>query len=152
MSKLRGWRLGFGLVAATLPGGAATAAPNAVPNPIVERYVAVHAALLVDDLGQAQLAGKLLATAAAHHTDLAQAAATLGMAKDLQAARSAFGDASKALITWLAANPDAAKGLFSFQCPMTKTYQKWVQRTEVVQNPYLGKQMPHCGTQVPMAP
>jgi len=158
ISKRMGWNLGLALTLAltTLTACAAKAAPvandGAALTAVVDSYGAVHAALFADDLAKAQAAAKELAAAAVGQADLARAATALASAADLPAARSAFGDASKALITLLAANPDAAKGLFTFRCPMTKTYQKWIQRVDIVQNPYMGQHMPHCGSHVAMAP
>ena len=138
-----------------LLGGAASAAPTTAAaglDPAIDAYVAVHAGLFADDLSAAQAAAGKLAATATDHADLARAAGAIAGAKDVAAARAAFGDASKALITLIAAHPEAATGVFAFKCPMAKGYQKWVQRVDTLQNPYMGQRMPSCGTHTPLEP
>ena len=60
-------------------------------------------------------------------------------------ARDAFGEVSKDLITLLADDPDLAKGRHVFECPMAKSYPKWVQESETISNPYMGPEMATCG-------
>ena len=67
-------------------------------------------------------------------------------AGDIAAARQSFGELSKAMISLLVANPDLAKGRVVVECPMTKTYKKWLQTDEKVRNPYYGSTMLECGT------
>ncbi|MCB9735286.1 MAG: DUF3347 domain-containing protein [Deltaproteobacteria bacterium] len=143
--------------AALLVTGAAaatSAAPAAPAGAVVDGYLDVHAALFADDLAAAQTAAKALAAKAdaKAHADLARAAGAVAAAKDLDAARLAFGDASKALLTALAAAPGSGVGLHAFTCPMAKGYQKWVQRVDEVRNPYMGKRMPRCGSHAELTP
>jgi hypothetical protein len=63
----------------------------------------------------------------------------------LPQAREAFGEVSQHLIALLSADPDLAKGRYVFECPMAKSYPKWVQQSETVSNPYLGPEMATCG-------
>lgn len=151
--------LGAGLVAAVaLAGGVATAAigPQAAHGarlaPVIDGYLAAHAGLFADDLAAVHKAAKALATAAKGQADIAKAARSMAGATDLKAARVAFGEASKALLTVLAAHPAAAAGLHAFRCPMTKTYKKWLDRQDKVRNPYMGQRMPHCGTHTDLTP
>ncbi len=65
---------------------------------------------------------------------------------DVAEARDAFGDVSQAMISLLSAAPSLREGLHVFECPMAKGYQKWVQSDEAVSNPYMGSEMPQCGT------
>lgn len=67
-------------------------------------------------------------------------------AADITKARQSFGELSKAMISLLVANPDLAKGRVVVECPMTKTYKKWLQTDEKVRNPYYGATMLECGT------
>lgn len=67
-------------------------------------------------------------------------------AGDITAARQSFGELSKAMISLLVANPSLAKGRVVVECPMTKTYKKWLQTDEKVRNPYYGSTMLECGT------
>jgi hypothetical protein len=138
-----------------LVGGAAMAAPTPATSgldPAIDAYVAVHAGLFADDLAAAQLAASKLGSTAKDHADLARAAGAIAAAKDVAAARAAFGDASKALITLIAARPEGAHGVFAFKCPMAKGYQKWIQRVDTLQNPYMGQRMPSCGTHTSLEP
>lgn len=140
---------------ALLVASNATAAPSAPPSKldgVIDAYTAVHEGLFRDDLAATQAAAKALATKAAAHEELARAATAVAGAGDIEAARLAFGDASKALLTLLAANPGAAAGLHAFRCPMAKGYQKWVQRVSELRNPYMGKRMPSCGSKAELTP
>ncbi len=61
-------------------------------------------------------------------------------------ARDAFGEISRHLVALLAVEPDLATGRYLFECPMAKSYPKWVQKSASVSNPYLGREMATCGT------
>jgi hypothetical protein len=67
-------------------------------------------------------------------------------AADITRARQSFGELSKAMISLLVANPELAKGRVVVECPMTKTYKKWLQTDDKVRNPYYGSTMLECGT------
>lgn len=82
-----------------------------------------------------------------HFREIAGAAAPLKDAKDLPAARRAFGNLSREVVELLAAEPALARGRFVYRCPMVKEgYAKWVQTKKEVSNPYFGKEMLRCGT------
>ena len=68
-----------------------------------------------------------------------------GVAEGLDQVREAFGEISQHLIALLSADPDLAKGRYVFECPMAKSYPKWVQQSETVSNPYMGPEMATCG-------
>mgnify|MGYP000176567725 CR=1 FL=1 len=55
-------------------------------------------------------------------------------------------DEQEALIDALAKDPELRKTLHVFECPMAQGYGKWVQRGEKLENPYMGKSMPNCGS------
>ena len=82
-----------------------------------------------------------------HLEQLASAAESVdpGVAEGLDQVREAFGEVSQHLIALLSADPDLAKGRYVFECPMAKSYPKWVQQSETVSNPYLGPEMATCG-------
>jgi hypothetical protein len=82
-----------------------------------------------------------------HLEQLASAAEPVdpGVAEGLDQVREAFGEVSQHLIALLSADPDLAKGRYVFECPMAKSYPKWVQQSESVSNPYLGPEMATCG-------
>ena len=76
--------------------------------------------------------------------DVAKQAETLAKAKDLKAAREAFKPLSASLIKYLADNK-AGKGTYhEAYCPMVKA--SWLQKETQIRNPYMGKEMPTCGT------
>ena len=73
------------------------------------------------------------------------AARAMGAAKDLAAARRAFGEVSRFLIAIAAADDELRAGWHVFACPMTETFPKWMQRSPQLVNPYMGKAMSTCG-------
>jgi hypothetical protein len=72
---------------------------------------------------------------------VAASAARLAAAKNLEAARAAFGDLSKPLVRWreMATGPRPAV----VYCSMVK--KAWLQPAGEIGNPYYGKEMPGCG-------
>lgn len=157
-----------GLVAGVL--GAAVAMTVAAPvqvaaaeqgdwPKIIKDYDAVREALSKDDAAGAQKAAKAaepglkgLRGDAATVKALQAAATKVAGTADLKLSRMAFGEWSRGLITLVAADPQAQKGVLAFQCTMTKTYQKWLQLAEPLANPYWGSQMLRCGNKVAIAP
>lgn len=120
-------------------------------------------ALLADDqldqVGQAatslhQLAkdraGQLPANVQAHVQAIASAAEALARtgAKDGEALRRQFGEVSRPVVALLTAEPKLAEGRYLFECPMAEGFQKWVQTSEKIANPYMGKRMLACGSSV----
>lgn len=155
MTKTKGLGQLMGFVALALLTSAAVAATGSddgLAAAAIDDYGAVHQALFKDDLAAAKTAAAKLATSAKGAGDIVSAAQAITNAADLAVARAAFGDASKALITALAANSGLAAGLHAFQCPMAKGYKKWVQRSDSLQNPYMGGRMPGCGSHTDMTP
>ncbi len=51
----------------------------------------------------------------------------------------------RAVVALLTADPELARGKHLFECPMATGYKKWVQTSEEISNPYMGKAMPACG-------
>lgn len=140
------------------PGAAGAPAPQAgAPAktehpPIVLAYDALREALAVDDLDLAKAKAKELAAISGAPEKLVQVATDFDKMPNFDTARVAFGEISRAYITHLAANPDLARGLIAFRCPMAEVYQLWVQLDEPMRNPYMGKRMLECGSKVPMVP
>ncbi len=73
------------------------------------------------------------------------AAEQVAGARDLEAARLAFGELNRFLIAVAAADPRLQTGWNVFSCPMAKGFKKWIQRTPTLENPYMGQAMPTCG-------
>ena len=76
-----------------------------------------------------------------------RAAASMAQSSDLDTARAAFGEVSRTLIGVAAADPLLIEGWSAFSCPMTKTFPKWMQPGDELQNPYMGVSMPSCGVE-----
>lgn len=140
------------------PASAPAAAPAEVKKAerpaLVQGYEALRDRLADDDLPGAKKAAEAFAKSAgeAGEAALAEAVGKLGAAPDLDKARLAFGEISKAYLTVLAQKPELKAGLFAFRCPMAEGYQKWVQVDEPMKNPYMGKAMLECGSKVELAP
>jgi hypothetical protein len=66
--------------------------------------------------------------------------------KDADAVRRAFGELSRHVVALLAAEPKLRVGRHLFQCPMAPGYGQWVQSGDKLDNPYMGKRMPRCGS------
>lgn len=134
-------------------GGKVVEAPEVaqvavVRAPLVAGYEALRDRLASDDLPGAKAAAETLAK-----VGLAAQADAVAKASDIEAARVAFGDLSKAYLEQLGKEPDLQKGgLYAFRCPMAKGYQKWVQTDEAMKNPYMGKAMLECGSKVDLVP
>jgi len=140
-------------------------APEAKPveGPMADAltaYNAIHDALAADKTdGVADAAGKIAAAATqageaaddahkAHYAELATAAGELAKAGDVEAARMAFGEVSKHLVMMMEMNPSLAAGQHMFECPMAKGYQRWIQPSTTLSNPYMGTKMATCGSEV----
>lgn len=129
----------------------------------VQGYNEVRAALAADNLnGTKSAAPPAGAKIAALKTDFpgdadaiaAMVAATdrIATAGDLKLARSVFGELSRSLIGVVASDAASQVGVVCYRCPMTKTYQKWLQVGDAMGNPYFGAEMLTCGAKVPIAP
>ena len=105
-------------------------------------YLQVATALSVDDLASARTHAKSLSRP---ESGVGEPAATralaLAGAGDLEAARKAFQDLSRAAIR----RNGVAGGVHLFHCPMVAGYGYWLQKSDKVSNPYLGTAMPTCG-------
>jgi len=129
----------------------------------VDAYNAVRSALAADNLANAKAAAPgVKAKVEALRADFADKAADIGTmvsaadriaaAADLKLARNIFGELSRSLIGFLAADKSLHAGLVCYRCPMTKTYQKWLQVGDAMGNPYHGTEMLTCGVKVAIAP
>lgn len=83
---------------------------------------------------------------------IAQAAEVLrNKASEIEPARRAFGELSRAVIGLLVVDPKLREGRYVFECPMAEGYRKWVQTTAEIKNPYMGSKMPDCGVKTDWA-
>lgn len=118
----------------TLTHTARSAELSAADKQFLAGYEEIHVALANDDLAAAK-------KAAPH---LGADGASLGKADTLEAARTDFvrlGDKAAKLAT-------GHPGYYLVNCPMVK--KDWVQTTDKVSNPYLGKSMASCGVAKPL--
>jgi hypothetical protein len=76
---------------------------------------------------------------------IASAADTMKASSNLDSARKAFGELSRATIALGAAEPSLQKGRYVFECSMASGYKKWIQTSEQISNPYMGKTILTCG-------
>lgn len=80
------------------------------------------------------------------------AAAEITDAVDLDAARVAFGNLSEPIVTLALADPRVSENLHLFECPMAEGFNRWIQPSERLSNPYMGTKMLTCGSEIdPMA-
>ena len=128
--------------------------------PTLSAYEEIRAKLAEDDLSEAAAQADVLASAATKAeagapealrgplSNTAKAAEALAKAPtdDADAFRKRFGEVSRSVIALLAAAPPLQEGLYLFECPMAQGYQKWVQRSEAIENPYMGQKMLVCGS------
>ncbi|HEX8441708.1 efflux RND transporter periplasmic adaptor subunit [Archangium sp.] len=77
----------------------------------------------------------------------AEAAERLAVAKDVDEARVRFGEVSRVLVGLAEADARLREGWHIYQCPMEKGFNKWMQRTPGLENPYMGRRMLACGAE-----
>lgn len=111
-------------------------------NPTLDRYVLVSEALANDNLPAVKsLAAALAETARAEKQEsLAANASEIASSDSIETARQSFQLASQDAVK-LAVGQE---GYYVMTCPMAKA--DWVQKTDKVQNPYMGKAMLQCGS------
>ncbi len=136
----------------TAAPGSATPMTSSMQT-LLAAYERVRSRLAADDLNGAADAAREIQAAttafgeskATDFTEIANSAASLAAAKDIKAARNSFGEISRQVIALLATDKALTKTMHVFECPMVRGYKKWVQPTEDLQNPYMGKRMLACG-------
>lgn len=146
------------------PPATATASPPAnkdIAPPVrtaLAEYESIRKLLAADETNGIADAANKLATAATEAEKsatgdakvqlgaLARAAQALAAEKgDIDALRKAFGEVSKPLVALLASDPALRQGQHLFECPMAVGYKKWIQPSDKLENPYMGKKMLACG-------
>jgi len=136
------------------PTAAATSDISAAVRSVLDEYEGLRKGLAADDTkGVADAAKKIADAASGAEKDAADpmkpklvalsnaAAALAGEKGDIEAVRLSFGELSKALVDVLTTDDSLRKNLFLFECPMAKGYKKWVQPSDKLENPYMGKKM-----------
>lgn len=104
------------------------------------------ASQLTDSLGEVPVEGPELA---GEIRDLINEAVVAGEniagTETLSSARIEFAEMSRLILLLAKQHPELVEGWHVFACPMVKTFPKWIQPTDVLQNPYMGQAMPACG-------
>jgi protein SCO1/2 len=128
--------------------GAAPAAASLDLRPIVDPYLDIQQALNADRLTGVRDRARTMAAGAARlgaaADDIRIAAEAMQRANDLPAARRSFASVSDAIVSRAKA-PGArlGAGINIAYCPMARHY--WLQRGDVIQNPFFGQRMSDCG-------
>ena len=120
---------------------------------IVNAYTQIQSQLAADKIddvkGPARAIGGQAATMGKSGEALAKAAAAIEAAKDLKAARDAFGPLTDAVMAaGTAEGWKDVEGVRIGFCPMVS--KPWLQKEEQVRNPYYGSQMLTCGELKPL--
>ena len=119
---------------------------------VVEHYEAIRHKLLEDQTDGIKKEADTIAALSIENANptsegIGRAAKQLSSkANDLEAARLAFGKLSQQLVAALATDAQLKRELRLFSCPMAKGYGKWIQSDADLGNPYMGQQMPSCGS------
>jgi hypothetical protein len=128
---------------------AGSAAAAELPKALVDPYLQVQMGLASDKIDGLAAHAKAIATAAeALGKDAALVVAgakKLGAAKNIEAARTAFGEVSEALVAYAektksTLGPDVRVAY----CPMAD--KSWLQKDKEIRNPYYGGAMLICGS------
>lgn len=128
--------------------------------PTLSAYEEIRATLAADDISGATAQAQTLASAATtaeadapealrgHLSNTAKAAEALSgtPTDDANAVRKAFGEVSRSVVALIGTDPSLQESAHVFECSMAQGYQKWVQRTETIENPYMGQSMLACGS------
>jgi hypothetical protein len=118
-------------------------ASEALPASIVDPYLRIQTALAADKTGDLKADALAIAAAAKELEDaekVAVPARQLAEAKDLEAARKAFGALSEELVKRAGKSGEELKIAY---CPMAG--KPWLQKGTQIRNPYFGAEMLTCG-------
>jgi hypothetical protein len=120
-----------------------------LPSALVDPYLQVQIALSGDKIdGLAAHAQAIDTAAAALGADGAKISANakkLAAAKDIAAARTAFGDVSAAIVEYAEKTKSSfGAGVRAAYCPMAD--KPWLTKDKEIRNPYYGASMLTCGS------
>lgn len=142
------------LVAMVAPASAkATAGEPALaaelPSALVDAYLTAQTALTNDSVKELPAAAKAIETSAtalgAAGEPVIDGAKKLAGAKDLAAARTAFGELSDALVGYAEkSGVTLPADIHIAYCPMAN--KPWMQKGTAIKNPYYGTEMSTCGS------
>jgi Cu(I)/Ag(I) efflux system membrane fusion protein len=152
----------IGCKAPTQEEPASSANPSAEVSSRIETalgdYEALRAALAGDRLNEVEAIatrlenstreakGGVPASVASRLKEMGTAVTRLKAGGSADDQRRTFGDLSQAVVSLLSEHSALARGRYVFQCPMAQGYQKWVQTSDKLENPYMGARMLRCGS------
>jgi Cu(I)/Ag(I) efflux system membrane fusion protein len=132
-------------VASVMVAAGVNAAP--LPSALVDSYLQVQAALANDKFDGIAVHAKALQTSAgtlgADAAKIVSASKQLEAAKDIAAARKAFGEVSDAVVAYAEKTKADLGDLKVAYCPMVN--KPWLQKDKDIKNPYYGAAMLTCG-------
>ena len=137
------------LLFVSLMVGAVVASAAELPKTLIDPYLQVQVALANDAFDQVAAPAKAFeiatATLGSNAEKLVASAKKLTAAKDIAAARSAFGDVSDALVAYAKkTNSEFPADVREAYCPMVD--KPWLQKDKDIKNPYYGQSMLTCGS------
>ena len=119
-----------------------------LPKALVEPYLQVQAALADDKVDGIAAQAKAMQAAAsalgAEGGKIAAGAKKLETAKDITAARAAFGELSEAVVSYAEKTKADLGAIQIAYCPMAD--KPWLQKDKEIRNPYYGASMLTCGS------
>ncbi len=146
MKIVRG--LSLAVVGVSIVASASALQASDAMKAIVGSYLEIHAQLVTDKVDNIKAPATALAARAEElgkgGAAMAKAARTVADARDLKAARDAFGVLSDAVVA--AAKAEGFKDIGEVKlafCPMAN--RQWLQKEDSIRNPYYGSAMPDCG-------
>jgi Cu(I)/Ag(I) efflux system membrane fusion protein len=74
------------------------------------------------------------------------AAHSLASSTHLAEARAGFSALSEAIVALGVEEPQLREGWYLFSCPMVEGFNRWIQKAEAIENPYMGSRMLQCGS------
>jgi hypothetical protein len=138
----------LGVVLAMLIATTAAIAAD-LPAALVDPYLQVQMSLANDQMTAVPARAQAIATAAAalgkDAEKIVAGAKKLGSAKDIEAARTAFGEMSQAIADYAEKTKSGfGAGVRLAYCPMAD--KPWLQKDKDIKNPYYGSSMLTCGS------
>jgi len=120
-----------------------------LPGALIDPYLQVQVALSSDQFtgiaAHAQAMEKAAAAMGKEAEPIAESSKKLAAAKDIAAARTAFGDVSAAIETYATKTKSTfPAGVRVAYCPMVD--KPWMTKDKEIKNPYYGAAMSTCGS------
>jgi Cu(I)/Ag(I) efflux system membrane fusion protein len=129
----------------------------------LDAYEEIRSSLAQDTLSGVAASGQRLATALSaalsglegaplevkqRFRAAADEAKDIGKAENLDQGRKRFSDLSESVVSIVAADASLSKERHVFECPMVEAgFNKWLQKGDRLENPYMGKKMLSCGSE-----